>query len=77
MGAFRACFAAGVATPVVSGRNLFSMLDESRARRGLATDALESADLKVEGAASQRPALAVQWKGARHVLDRVLIDLFE
>lgn len=77
MRAFRACFAAGVATPVVSGRNLFSMLDESRARRGLATDALESADLKVEGAASQRPALAVQWKGARHVLDRVLIDLFE
>ncbi|WP_291440743.1 SDR family NAD(P)-dependent oxidoreductase, partial [Desulfovibrio sp.] len=75
--AFRTCFAADVATPVVSGRNLLSMLSESRARRGLATDALESANLKVEGAASQRPVLAVPWKGARHVLDSVLIALFE
>lgn len=70
------CLGLETPLPVVSGRSLLSMLEEARGKRGLATDALEAADLKVEGAAP-RPALAVEWRGARHALDRVLLELFE
>ena len=73
----KACLGMEVALPVVSGCSLAAMLEEARAKRGLATDALESANLKAEGTVGQRPLLMVAWRGARHALDRVLADLFE
>ena len=77
LAAVKACLGMMVELPVVSGRSLAAMLDEARTKRGLATDALESADLKAEGSVGQRPPLMVEWRGARHALDRALVDLFE
>lgn len=77
LAAVKACFGMVVELPVVSGRSLAAMLEEARTKRGLATDALESADLKAEGTIGQRPPLMVEWRGARHTLDRALVDLFE
>lgn len=75
--AVKACLGMEVELPIVSGRSLSVMLEEARAKRGLAADALESANLKAEGTVGQRPALMVEWREARHALDRVLADLFE
>lgn len=75
--AWKQCLASGVQLPVASGRSCFDVLEEARVRRGLATDALESADIRKEGAVAPRPALAVAWRGPRHALDRALAGLFE
>lgn len=77
LAAVKTCLGMVAELPVVSGRSLATMLEEARAKRGLATDALESANLKAEGTVGQRPPLMVAWRGARHALDRVIADLFE
>ncbi len=77
MQALWACLTSNTELPVVSGSGLLAMLEQARAKRGLATDALESANLKAETESSERPPLSVAWRGARHALDRVLSGLFE
>lgn len=71
------CITCPTELPIVSSRSLFIMLEEARAKRGLATEVLESADIRSEGENSPRPILSVAWRGARHTLDKILISLFE
>ncbi|WP_298034437.1 beta-ketoacyl synthase N-terminal-like domain-containing protein [uncultured Desulfovibrio sp.] len=77
MQALDVCLAGFAGLPAVCGRNLGAMLEETREKRGFAADALEMANLKAQKQGAPRPPMSVEWRGARHVLDRALLGLFE
>lgn len=74
--AFDACLACRDVLPLVTGERVDAMLEEAVAKRGLARDFLESADIRAsrDGGGRSRPAAAQ--KPPSSALERLLAELF-